>query len=47
LIELLRNQTATSEMGERARRVFEQQAGATEHCLDALRELLIEGDGTQ
>jgi hypothetical protein len=27
-------------MGERARQVFDQQAGATARCVEALRELL-------
>jgi 3-deoxy-D-manno-octulosonic-acid transferase len=40
LIELLRDRTATTEMGERAGQVFASQAGATGRCIDALRELL-------
>ena len=36
LIELLRDSAAATAMGERARQVFNQQAG----CVDALRELL-------
>jgi hypothetical protein len=28
-------------MGERARQVFNQQAGATERCVTAIRELLV------
>jgi 3-deoxy-D-manno-octulosonic-acid transferase len=40
LIELLRDRTEAVAMGERARQVFEQQAGATGRCVDALRELL-------
>jgi 3-deoxy-D-manno-octulosonic-acid transferase len=40
LIELLRDRIAAAEMGERARQVFVQQAGATMRCVDALRELL-------
>jgi 3-deoxy-D-manno-octulosonic-acid transferase len=40
LIELLRDRTAAAAMGERARQVFNQQAGATGRCVDALRELL-------
>lgn len=43
LIELLRNPAAAEAMGERARQVFNQQAGATGRCLSALRELLREG----
>ncbi len=40
LIELLRDRPSAVAMGERARQVFEQQAGATGRCVDALRELL-------
>jgi 3-deoxy-D-manno-octulosonic-acid transferase len=40
LIELLRDRTEAEAMGERARQVFNQQAGATGRCVDALRELL-------
>ena len=40
LIELLRDRTAAEAMGERARQVFGQQAGATGRCVDALLELL-------
>jgi 3-deoxy-D-manno-octulosonic-acid transferase len=40
LIELLQNSDAASAMGERAKQVFDQQAGATERCVAALRELL-------
>jgi hypothetical protein len=29
-------------MGERARQVFDQQAGATERCVAAIRELLAQ-----
>ncbi len=43
LIEQLRDRTAASAMGERARQVFVQQAGATARCFDALRELLSSG----
>jgi 3-deoxy-D-manno-octulosonic-acid transferase len=41
LIELLRDRSAAEAMGERAKQVFEQQAGATGRCLDALREMLF------
>ena len=41
LIELLRDSAAASAMGERARQVFNQQAGATARCVAALRELLL------
>ena len=43
LIELLRDRSAAEAMGERARQVFDQQAGATERCVAALRELLPSG----
>ena len=41
LIELLENRQAANEMGERGRQVFDQQAGATERCVTAIRELLV------
>ena len=41
LVELLRDSAAASAMGGRARLVFNQQAGATARCVDALRELLL------
>ena len=40
LIALLRDSAAGKAMGERARQVFDKQAGATEKCVAALRELL-------
>ena len=40
LIALLQNPAAAKEMGARARQVFDEQAGATERCVAALRELL-------
>jgi 3-deoxy-D-manno-octulosonic-acid transferase len=40
LIELLSNREEAGKMGERARQVFEQQAGATARSIDALREIL-------
>jgi 3-deoxy-D-manno-octulosonic-acid transferase len=39
LVDLLTDRTAFA-MGEQARQVFEQQAGATARCIAALRELL-------
>jgi 3-deoxy-D-manno-octulosonic-acid transferase len=42
LIHLLRNRTEAGAMGERARQVFEKQAGATGRCITALRVLLLE-----
>ena len=38
--ELLGNRTEAEAMGERARRVFEQQAGATRRCVEAIGETL-------
>jgi 3-deoxy-D-manno-octulosonic-acid transferase len=40
LIDLLRDTAAAAAMGERAKRVFDQQAGATGRCVESLRELL-------
>jgi 3-deoxy-D-manno-octulosonic-acid transferase len=40
LIELLQDRQAAEVTGDRARQVFEQQAGATARCVEALRELL-------
>ena len=40
LIDLLRDRRAAEAMGARAREVFERQTGATERCLQAIRELL-------
>jgi 3-deoxy-D-manno-octulosonic-acid transferase len=40
LVELLHDQPAASAMGDRALQVFEQQAGATARCLDALKALI-------
>jgi 3-deoxy-D-manno-octulosonic-acid transferase len=40
LVDLLCDRTAAKAMGERARQVFEQQAGATGRCVEALKELL-------
>jgi 3-deoxy-D-manno-octulosonic-acid transferase len=40
LISLLTNTDAANAMGERARQVFDQQAGATDRCVQSLRALL-------
>jgi 3-deoxy-D-manno-octulosonic-acid transferase len=40
LVELLQNRPAAEAMGARARQVFEQQAGATNRCLQALQQLV-------
>jgi 3-deoxy-D-manno-octulosonic-acid transferase len=40
LMSLLRDRVSASAMGERARQVFEQQAGATSRSVDAIRAIL-------
>ena len=40
LVDLLTNSDEARAMGERARQVFEQQAGATGRCVEAIRGLL-------
>jgi 3-deoxy-D-manno-octulosonic-acid transferase len=40
LIELLQDRSGAEKMGEWARQVFDQKAGATGRCVEALRELL-------
>jgi 3-deoxy-D-manno-octulosonic-acid transferase len=40
LTDLLMNRDDAAAMGERARKVFNQQAGATERSVEAMRELL-------
>jgi 3-deoxy-D-manno-octulosonic-acid transferase len=47
LIELLGDRAAAQAMGARARRVFEQQAGATERCVQAICELLGANSGQE
>jgi 3-deoxy-D-manno-octulosonic-acid transferase len=42
LIDLLQDHPAAAAMGSRAKQVFHQQAGATDRCVAALRELLCE-----
>jgi 3-deoxy-D-manno-octulosonic-acid transferase len=44
LIDLLHNRPAAEAMGARAREVFERQAGATDRCVEAIRELLEAND---
>ena len=46
LIGLLRDPQAAKAMGQRARQVFEQQAGATGRCVEALKELLSAKEGS-
>jgi 3-deoxy-D-manno-octulosonic-acid transferase len=42
LIGLLEDPTAAGAMGARARQVFDQQAGATARCVEAVKSLLVE-----
>jgi 3-deoxy-D-manno-octulosonic-acid transferase len=44
--ELLLNRTAAAAMGERARELFDQQAGATERSVETLKELLFKSKMT-
>jgi len=47
LIDLLCDRTAAEAIGARARQVFEEQAGATDRCVAAIKELVAaqEGEG--
>jgi 3-deoxy-D-manno-octulosonic-acid transferase len=45
LVELLNDPEEARAMGERARRVFEQQSGATARCVAAIREILEPASG--
>jgi 3-deoxy-D-manno-octulosonic-acid transferase len=45
LIALLEDSAAAKAMGERGRRVFAEQAGATGRCVEAIRELLLAQGG--
>jgi 3-deoxy-D-manno-octulosonic-acid transferase len=47
LIELLRDRPAAEAMGARAKEVFDRQAGATDRCVEAIRELLAAGSSTE
>jgi 3-deoxy-D-manno-octulosonic-acid transferase len=47
LIELLHNRSAAEAMGSRARQVFSSQAGATNRCVEALKELLAAQTGSE
>ena len=40
LIDLLGDRPAAEAMGQRAKEVFDRQAGATDRCVAAIRELL-------
>jgi 3-deoxy-D-manno-octulosonic-acid transferase len=46
LVDLICDRPLSKAMGERARQVFAQQAGATERCVEAIRELIAEGELT-
>jgi 3-deoxy-D-manno-octulosonic-acid transferase len=47
LIDLLTDRSDAEAMGARAKEVFDQQAGATDRCVEALRALLSAGPGTK
>ena len=47
LVELLNHPEDARAMGERARRVFEQQSGATARCVAAIREILQPASGAR
>jgi len=42
-VELLQNSAAAKAMGARARQVFDTQAGATDRCVQAVRQALAQG----
>jgi len=44
LIDILQDPAASKAMGKRAKQVFEEQAGATARCVEAVKELLIAQD---
>jgi 3-deoxy-D-manno-octulosonic-acid transferase len=46
-LKLLRDRTLAEAMGARAKKVFEEQAGATERCVAAIREVLAAGDNVE
>jgi 3-deoxy-D-manno-octulosonic-acid transferase len=47
LIGLLEDSQAAMAMGNRAKQVFDQQAGATGRCIEALKEILSTQEGTE
>ena len=47
LVDLLRDRSEAKKMGDRAREVFASQAGATELCVEAIKELLAMRDGRE
>jgi 3-deoxy-D-manno-octulosonic-acid transferase len=46
LVNLMRDRASAEVMGLRAKQVFDQQAGATGRCVEALRKLLPDRSGT-
>jgi 3-deoxy-D-manno-octulosonic-acid transferase len=47
LTDLLGDRAAAEAMGARARQVFESQAGATDRCVRAIREILVTAAGEE
>jgi 3-deoxy-D-manno-octulosonic-acid transferase len=47
LLDLLCDCTEAKTMGERAKEVFDLQAGATDRCVEAIKQLLSATDGTE
>jgi hypothetical protein len=47
LINLLQNPAAAKAIGELARQVFASQAGATDRCVEAIKELVAAQDETE
>ena len=47
LLDLLCDRPAAAAIGERAKQVFDQQAGATGRCVQAIQELLAQGRRSQ
>jgi 3-deoxy-D-manno-octulosonic-acid transferase len=47
LADLLGDRADAEAMGERAREVFEKQAGATDRCVRAIREILVAAAGEE
>jgi 3-deoxy-D-manno-octulosonic-acid transferase len=45
--DLLRDRPQAEAMGARAKKVFEEQAGATERCVAEIREVLAAGDNVE
>jgi len=45
LINLIQDRASAEAIGSRGKQVFDQQAGATGRCVDALRKLLLDRYG--